>query len=83
MNILKLIKKINDNDDVILWGIQGASLARNCLNYNKSNELFDKAEEKYKEEVDKDNIANNALESASSILINNNINEYEGNTYER
>lgn len=76
-------KKINDNDDVILWGIQGASLARNCLNYNKSNELFDKAEEKYKEEVDKDNIANNALESASSILINNNINEYEGNTYEK
>lgn len=76
-------KKIKDKDDVILWGIQGGSLARNCLNYNKSNELFDKAEEVYKAEVDKDNIANNALESVSSVLVNNNVNDYEGNTYEK
>lgn len=76
-------EKIEKDDDLILWGIQGGSLARNCFNYNKSNLLFDKVEDKYKESVDKDNIANNGLESTSSVLVNNNINDYEGNTYEK
>lgn len=80
---VEIDNKIEAKDDVILWGIQGGSLARNCLDYTKSNELFDKAEEVYKEEVDKDNIVNNTLESASSVFVNNNINEYEGNTYEK
>jgi len=76
-------KKIEKEDDPILWGIQGGTLARNCLNYTKSNELFDEAEKKYKESVDKDSIVNNTLESSASILVNNNINNYEGNTYEK
>lgn len=75
--------KLKDDDDTILWGIQGGSLARDCKEYQRSVNYFDKAEEKYKEEVDKDNIGNNALESGASILVNNNVNEYEGNTYEK
>ncbi len=76
-------KKIEADDDTILWGIQGGALARNCKDYKKSITLFDKAEEKYKQSVDKDNIINNVLESSASVLVNNNINDYEGNTYEK
>ena len=76
-------EKIKDDNDTILWGIQGGSLARNCMDYKKSITLFDKAEQKYKEDVDKDNVANNALESSASVLVNNNVNDYEGNTYEK
>lgn len=76
-------EKIKDKNDVILWGIQGGSMARNCLNYNKSNALFDDAELNYKEEVDKDGIAGNIGEGTKSVLVNNNVNEYEGNVYEK
>ena len=76
-------EKIKSDDDTILWGIQGGSLARNCMNYKKSNELFDEAEKKYKEDVDKDGIVSNAGESVKSVLVNDNINDYEGNTYEK
>ena len=79
----KIDEKISKNDDVILWGIEGGSLARNCFNYKKSNELFDLAEYEYKEKVDKDSFLNNAFESTKTILVNNNINEYEGNIYEK
>lgn len=80
---VKIDEKIEDEDDVILWGIQGGSLARNCNDYKKSIELFDKAEEQYKEGVDKDSVLNNLGESTASVLVNNNVNEYEGNTYEK
>lgn len=76
-------KKIESKDDVILWGIQGGSLARNCKNFQKSNTLFDKAEEIYKIDADMDNALNNVGESAKSVLVNNNVNEYEGCTYEK
>jgi len=76
-------EKIDDEDDTLLWGIQGGSLARNCNNYKKSNEYFDLAESKYKDNVDKDSALDNVGESASSVLVNNNINDYEGNVYEK
>ena len=76
-------EKIKKDDDTILWGIQGGLFARLCHDYKKSNELFDKAENKYKESVDKDNVVNNVFEGTASVLVNNNINEYEGNTYEK
>ncbi|ADG94511.1 putative lipoprotein [Arcobacter nitrofigilis DSM 7299] len=76
-------EKIKDNDDPILWGIQGGSLARNCFAYKKSNGFFDEAEEKYKQTVDEDTIFDNTLEASKSILVNNNANEYEGNIYEK
>lgn len=71
------------NEDTILWGINGGALARNCKDYKKSIEFFDKAEMKYKEEVDKDSTLKNISESSASVLVNNNINDYEGNTYEK
>jgi hypothetical protein len=75
--------KIKKDDDTILWGIQGGTLARNCLDYKKSNTLFDKAESKYKTEVDLDSVINNTGESAGAVLVNNNVLDYEGNTYEK
>uniref|UniRef100_UPI004048685B COG3014 family protein n=1 Tax=Aliarcobacter sp. TaxID=2321116 RepID=UPI004048685B len=77
----KIDEKIDD--DPILWGEQGGSLVRNCMNYAKSNELFEKVEAVYKEDIDKDSILSNAQESVTSVLVNNNLNDYEGNTYEK
>jgi len=79
----KIDEKIKDDNDTILWAIKGGSKARNCLDYQKSNDFFDKAEISYKETVDKDSTVKNILESSVSILVNNNANEYEGNTYEK
>jgi len=76
-------KKIKDNDDVILWASQGGSLSRNCFDYNRSNEMFDKAEELYKSDVDLQSNANRIGNSAGAILVNNNVNNYEGNVYEK
>lgn len=76
-------EKIEDDDDTILWGIQGGSLARNCNNYKKSNIFFEQAEKKYKENVDKDSTIGNVAEGTASVLVNNNINDYEGNVYEK
>ena len=75
--------KIEDKDDVILWASQGGSQARNCFDYNGSNLYFDKAEELYKRDVDLQSNVNRAGNSANSILINNNLNDYEGNIYEK
>jgi len=75
--------RIEDKDDVILWASQGGSQARNCFDYNRSNLYFDKAEELYKSDVDLQSNANRVGSSASSILINNNVNDYEGNVYEK
>ena len=82
-NYKKIDEKIKDDSDTILWAIKGGSKARDCLNYEKSNEFFDKAETSYKQSVDKDSTVKNMLESSVSILVNNNANEYEGNTYEK
>ena len=82
-NYEKIDKKIKDDNDTILWAIKGGSKARDCLNYQKSNEFFDKAETSYKQSVDKDSTMKNILESSVSILVNNNVNEYEGDIYEK
>ncbi len=76
-------EKIKKDDDTILWAIQGGSLARNCADYKKSNEFFDKAEERYKQDVDKDSMISNISETIFSAFFNNNVNDYEGNTYEK
>ncbi|MDR2635681.1 MAG: hypothetical protein LBC08_02500, partial [Campylobacteraceae bacterium] len=70
-------------DDVILWSIQGASLARNCKDFKKSTELFDEAELHYKFDVDMKNPLLEVKDKTASILINNNVNPYEGNVYEK
>jgi len=82
-NLNDLEEKIQDGNDALLWSQQGGSLARNCKDYKKSNALFDYAETIYKNKVDKDGISNDTLENTSNIFVNNNINDYEGNTYEK
>ena len=76
-------KKLKDEDDVILWASQGGSLARNCFDYKKSNLYFDEVENLYKSDVDLKSNARQVESKASSILINNNVNDYEGNVYEK
>ncbi len=76
-------KKIKDNEDLILWYSQGGSQARNCFDYEKSNLLFDKAENLYKSDVDLKSNVDRTKNSLGSILINNNVNDYEGNIYEK
>lgn len=82
-DLSKFNKKIQERDDLVFNGVQAASIARQCDDYHKSNEYFDKVESTYKEEVDKDNAMNNSIESIKSVLVNNNTNDYEGNTYEK
>lgn len=76
-------EKIEDGDDVILWASQGGSQARNCFDYEKSNSFFDKSERAYKQDVDLQSAVGKVGESTGSILINNNVNEYQGNVYEK
>jgi hypothetical protein len=76
-------KKLKNGDDIILWSIQGAALARNCGDFKKSTELFDEAELYYKFDVDLKNPLLDARDMTRSILINNNANPYEGNVYEK
>jgi len=76
-------EKLQDEDDVILWASQGGSQSRNCFDYNRSNNMFDKAERLYKSDVDLQSNVNKIGNSASSILVNNNINDYQGNEYEK
>ncbi len=76
-------KKIEDKDDLILWASQGGSFSRNCYDYNKSNNLFDLAEGLYKSDVDLQSTAEKVGNSTNSILVNNNINSYQGSMYEK
>ena len=76
-------EKIKDKDDVILWASQGGSLSRNCFDYERSNKLFDEAEKLYKIDVDLQSGVGKVGNHTSSILINNNVNEYKGNVYEK
>ncbi|MDR1285206.1 MAG: hypothetical protein LBJ88_03280 [Campylobacteraceae bacterium] len=76
-------KKLKNGDDIILWSIQGGSLARNCVDFTKSTELFDEAELHYKFDVDMKNPLLEVRDKTRSILINNNVNQYEGNVYEK
>ncbi len=76
-------EQIQDDNDVILWASQGGSLGRNCFDYEKSNNLFDIAESLHKSDVDLQSNASSIVGSASTILVNNNVNDYEGNIYEK
>ncbi|RXK12686.1 hypothetical protein CP965_08905 [Halarcobacter mediterraneus] len=75
-------EKIEDNEDILFWSLQGGSLARNCKDYKRSNEFFDKAEQEYKK-IDIQNTLKNISQGTKEVLVNNNINAYEGNIYER
>lgn len=74
--------EIDSGDDIILNANQGASIARSCREYEKSNLFFDIAENEYKK-VDEKSIFLSGLNSLGSTLTNDNILEYEGKFYER
>ena len=68
--------------DPLLWSLNGGSLAYHCGDYRKSIKFFDKAEAIFKKqelELDIKGVERSFL----SILINNNINDYNGENYEK
>lgn len=73
----------NADKDTIYTGLNLASLARVCKDYEKSNAFFDKAEEAYKYDVDLQNGLQKATRNFSEILLNDTINDYQGYFYER
>ncbi|MBX2079084.1 hypothetical protein I9T54_06035 [Campylobacter peloridis] len=73
----------NAQKDTIYTGLNLASLARICKDYEKSNAFFDKAEEAYKIDVDLQNNAQKTIKNFSEILLNDTINDYQGYFYER
>ncbi|TXE79653.1 hypothetical protein FPD46_06770 [Campylobacter peloridis] len=73
----------NTQKDTIYTGLNLASLARICKDYEKSNAFFDKAEEAYKIDVDLQNNAQKTIKNFSEILLNDTINDYQGYFYER
>lgn len=76
-------KKIKNKDDVLLWSEQGGVQARDCYDYNRSNNYFDIAENLFKYDVDLESKASQFKNKTSSILVNNNVNDYKGNVYEK
>lgn len=77
-----LDEKIKSGRDLIMWNEFAGSLKRNCADYQASNSYFDAAEELYKSDVDLQNLGKKSTNVLSSVLINDNTNDYEGNTYE-
>lgn len=68
--------------DPLLWNLNGGALARQCGDYQKSIEYFDIAEAIFKQQELALAISS-AGHSIGSIFINNNINEYQGENYEK
>lgn len=77
------LEKIKKNDDVIYTGLNAGLIARNCGDFNKSNEFFDAAEESYKYDVDLESVGSKAVKSVGTTLLNDSIVDYEGSLYER
>ncbi|MSN96153.1 hypothetical protein F1B92_02905 [Campylobacter sp. FMV-PI01] len=75
-------EKIKTNSDLLMWYELGGSMKRNCLDYNASNFYFDQAEDLYKTNVDLENFASKGTKTATSILLNDNIDSYRGGIYE-
>lgn len=70
------------NDDPLLWSLNGGAMAYQCGDYKKSVEFFDKAEDIFKQQELEFEIRD-VGRSISSILINNNVNNYRGENYEK
>ncbi|RKS85964.1 hypothetical protein DES39_1382 [Orbus hercynius] len=68
--------------DPLLWTLNGGALARQCSDYKKSIEYLDQAEAIFKQQETALEI-NSIGHSVASILVNNNINDYQGENYEK
>lgn len=76
-------RQIKKGDDIILWSIQGGTLAKNCGNFEKSINYFDRAEYHYKYDVDLISSFSAFGRKTTSLALNNNLNSYDGNIYEK
>lgn len=76
-------KKMKKNSDVIYTGLNAGSIARNCQDFETSNDFFDRAEQAYKYDVDLENFAKKGAKAITTTLINEGIVDYQGSYYER
>ncbi|WP_392558759.1 COG3014 family protein [Orbus mooreae] len=68
--------------DPLLWTLNGGALARQCNDYQKSITYLDQAEAIFKQKETA--LALSAVgQSLGSILVNNNVNDYQGENYEK
>lgn len=70
------------NNDPLLWALNGGALARQCADYQKSIEYFDIAEAIFKQQ-EMELELRSLGRSLNSVLINNNVNDYRGENYEK
>ena len=77
------MEQVNKNNDPIFVAINAGSIARSCGDFNKSNEFFDLAESKYKHDVDLESIGKKGAKLATSLVLSDTFNDYDGNMYER
>lgn len=68
--------------DPLLWALNGGALARQCGDFSLSNHYFDLAEIIFKQHEQALEISSLG-QSLNSILINNNVNDYQGENYEK
>lgn len=69
-------------NDPLLWTLNAGALARQCGDYQKSITYLDQSEAIFKQKETA--LAISAItQSVGSILVNNNINDYQGENYEK
>ncbi|RAX51846.1 hypothetical protein [Helicobacter sp. 11-8110] len=77
------LDKVKKGNDAIYTGINVGLIARNCGEFDLSNQLFDAAEESYKQDVDLQNAGKKGAKLVTTTLVNDTIVDYEGSLYER
>ncbi|EAH7187378.1 COG3014 family protein [Campylobacter lari] len=75
--------KVDKKDDPVYVGLNAGLIAKNCGDFNLSNEFFDKVEESYQVDVDLRSGAQKIAKTAVTTLINDSILDYDGSLYER
>lgn len=76
-------QQVANNQDVIYIGLNAGAIARNCEDFNASNDFLDKAEESYKYDVDLEGLGLKGAKFAGSALVNEAVFDYQGTLYER
>ena len=76
--VSKISKGDNPKGEDLLWALQAGTVARLQQDYKKSNEYFEKSEEM----LNYFDYQNAALDSAASVVVNENIVPYVGSQYD-
>ncbi|WP_185906686.1 MULTISPECIES: hypothetical protein [unclassified Campylobacter] len=76
-------KRMDSNKDIIYTGLNAGAIARNCQDFNTSNDFLDKAEEAYKYDVDLEGLGSKGARLVGSALVNEAVFDYQGTLYER